>query len=36
MTGFFNKIFDFNRDGKIDMFERTTQYATFASIINDS
>lgn len=36
MAGFFDKIFDFNHDGKLDMFERATQCAAFDSIMNDS
>ena len=35
MAGFFDKIFDFNQDGKLNTFERATQFATFASIMDD-
>lgn len=36
MAGFFDKLFDFNHDGKLNMFERATQVAAFTSIMDDA
>lgn len=32
--GFFNGLFDFNRDGKLDAFERAADFAAFQEIMN--
>ena len=31
--GFFNGLFDFNRDGKLDAFERAADFAAFQEMI---
>lgn len=36
MLGLFGDLFDFNHDGKLDGFERAAEFATFASIFEDS
>lgn len=36
MVGFFDKVFDFNHDGKLNTFEKVTQFATFASIMDET
>lgn len=36
MLGLFGGLFDFNHDGKLDGFERAAEFATFASIMEDS
>lgn len=36
MLGLFGDLFDFNHDGKLDGFERTAEFATFASIMENS
>lgn len=32
--GFFGNLFDFNRDGKLDSFERAADFAAFASLVS--
>jgi hypothetical protein len=32
--GFFNGLFDFNRDGKLDAFERAADFAAFQEMMN--
>ena len=32
--GLFGNLFDFNGDGKLDTFEKTAEFATFASIMD--
>lgn len=34
MGGLFGDLFDFNHDGKLDTFEQTAEFATFASIMD--
>ena len=34
MAGLFGGLFDFNHDGKMSAFEKTAEFATFASIID--
>lgn len=34
--GFFGNLFDFNRDGKLDSFERTADFAAFASLVSEN
>lgn len=36
MAGVFDKLFDFNHDGKLNMFERAAQVAAFTSIMDDA
>ena len=33
--GFFNKLFDFNGDGKLDSFEKAAAFGTFMSMMED-
>ena len=33
--GFFNGLFDFNRDGKLDAFERAADFAAFQEMMNE-
>ena len=35
MNGFFGNMFDCNHDGKLDGFERTADFAMFASMMED-
>ncbi len=35
MNGFFGNMFDFNHDGKLDGFEKATDFAMFTSLIED-
>ena len=35
MNGFFGNLFDFNHDGKLDSFERTTDFVAFTSMMED-
>ena len=34
--GFFGNLFDFNRDGKLDSFERAADFAAFASLVSEN
>lgn len=34
--GFFGNLFDFNRDGKLDSFERAADFAAFASLDSEN
>lgn len=34
--GFFGNLFDFNRDGKLDSFERAADIAAFASLVSEN
>ena len=34
--GFFENLFDFNRDGKLDSFERAADFAAFASLVSEN
>ena len=34
--GFFGNLFDFNRDGKLDSFEREADFAAFASLVSEN
>lgn len=35
--GFFGSLFDLNRDGKLDLFERSLDYKTFEELVlNDN
>ena len=36
MAGLFGGLFDFNHDGKMGCFERTMEFATFASIMDEA
>ena len=36
MLGLFGGLFDFNHDGNLDGFERAAEFATFASILEES
>ena len=36
MFGLFGDLFDFNHDGKLDGFERAAEFATFASMLDES
>ena len=36
MKGFFGNLFDMNYDGKLDMFEKTTDFAAFASMMDET
>lgn len=36
MTGFFDKLFDFNKDGKLSTFEKATQFAALSNIMSES
>lgn len=33
--GFFNGLFDLNRDGKLDSFERAMDFMAFEELINE-
>ena len=35
MAGLFGDLFDFNHDGKLDGFEKATEFATFTSIMDE-
>jgi hypothetical protein len=35
MSGFFGNLFDFNHDGKLEGFERATDFVMFASMMED-
>ena len=35
MSGFFGNMFDFNHDGKLEGFERATDLAMFASMMDE-
>ena len=35
-NGFVGRLFDFNRDGKLDGFEQADVFATFMSVMEDS
>ena len=35
MSGFFGNMFDFNHDGKLEGFERATDFVMFASMMED-
>lgn len=35
MSGFFGNMFDFNHDGKLEGFEKATDFVMFASMIED-
>jgi hypothetical protein len=34
--GFFNGLFDFNNDGKLDAFERAADFAAFQELVSDN
>ena len=34
--GFFGDLFDFNNDGKLDMFEQAADFAAFQQMINQA
>ena len=36
MAGLFGGLFDINHDGKMGCFERTMEFATFASIMDEA
>lgn len=35
MFGLFDKMFDFNHDGKLDSFEKAARFATFVSFMEE-
>lgn len=35
MAGLFDSLFDFNKDGKVDPFEKAAEFAAFESIMDD-
>ena len=35
MAGFFGNMFDFNRDGKLDSFERATDFYAFTKLMKE-
>ena len=36
MSGLFGRVFDFNRDGKMNAFERAAEFAFFEDMMSDN